>query len=337
METIRKQKSAYLLYESAYNRIYGADERYDIARLTDSAPCVLHPDDWHMHADICEQTELLFSGWGMPPVDEAFLEAFPRLTTIFYGAGSIKGFATDALWKRGINVTSASYANAIPVCEFTVAQIVLSMKHAWRLSTLTDALRTYPDFTQRESPGMYRTVVGLVSLGSIGRMVAERLRQYDVAVIAYDPVIRPEQAKALGVELCALDALFRDADVVSCHAPWLKETESMLTYEHFASMKQGATFINTSRGAIVDEVGLIQALQERRELYALLDVTLNEPPAPDSPLYTLPNAILTPHIAGSKGKECNRLGRTMVEELLRHIEGKPLRHAISQEQAVLMA
>lgn len=310
MKTIRKQKSAYLLYESAYNRIYGPDERCDIARLTDSSPRILHPDNWHSHPDICEQTELLFSGWGMPPVDEALLEAFPRLTTIFYGAGSIKGFATDALWERGIYVTSASYANAIPVCEFTVAQIVLSMKHAWRLSALTHALHTYPDFPQRESPGMYRTVVGLISLGSIGRMVAERLRQYDVVVIAYDPIIHHEQAQALGVKLCTLGELFRNADVISCHAPWLEETEGMLTREHFISMKQGATFINTSRGAIVDEAGLVQALQERPDLYALLDVTLDEPPAPDSPLYTLPNAILTPHIAGSKGKECNRLGRT---------------------------
>jgi phosphoglycerate dehydrogenase-like enzyme len=135
------------------------------------------------------------------------------------------------------------------------------------------------------------------------------------------------------VELLPLDELFRRADVVSLHTPLLKETEGMITGAHLASMKPGATFINTARGAIVREKEMIEALKKRPDLQAVLDVTHPEPPEPGSPLYTLPNVILTPHIAGSMDGECRRMGRYMVEELRRFVDGKPLRWQITREMA----
>jgi len=131
--------------------------------------------------------------------------------------------------------------------------------------------------------------------------------------------------------------LFDRSDVVSLHTAWKKETENLIRGHHFARMKPGATFINTSRGAIVAEQEMIEVLRQRPDLWALLDVTWPEPPVAGSPLYTLPNVVLTPHIAGSTGPECRRMGRWMIEELDRYLAGQPLRWRVNAEMAKLMA
>jgi phosphoglycerate dehydrogenase-like enzyme len=102
-------------------------------------------------------------------------------------------------------------------------------------------------------------------------------------------------------------------------------------------MKPGSTFINTARGAVVDEPALIEVFSRRPDLFAVLDVTYPEPPLPGSPLYTLPNIILTPHIAGSLHHECRRMGHYMVEELKRYLSGEPLLWSLTKEKAALLA
>jgi len=171
----------------------------------------------------------------------------------------------------------------------------------------------------------------------IGRRVCELLRPHDVQVIAYDPYCSAEDAAGLGVRLCGLEEVFERADVVSLHTPWLKETEGMITGAHFAKMKQGASFINTSRGAVVREEEMIEVLKRRPDLFAVLDVTYPEPPAEGSGLFSLPNVVVTPHMAGSIGPECRRMGRYIVEELQRYCAGQPLRWALTREQAARMA
>jgi phosphoglycerate dehydrogenase-like enzyme len=163
--------------------------------------------------------------------------------------------------------------------------------------------------------------------------VCELLRDFDLKIIAYDPFIEPEVAHDLKAELCSLEAVFRRADVVSLHTPWLPETEGMITGEHLAMMKPNTTFINTARGAVVREQEMIATLEQRPDLMAVLDVTYPEPPENGSPLFTLPNVVLTPHIAGSLGPETKRLGEAMVEELRRYLRGEPFRWAVSPDQA----
>ena len=111
----------------------------------------------------------------------------------------------------------------------------------------------------------------------------------------------------------------------------------MLRQPHFAAMKPGATFINTARGAVVHEQELINVLKERSDLFAVLDVTDPEPAAPDSPLYTMPNVVITPHIAGSLGHECRRLGRMMIEEFQRYSRGEPLLSEVTSHELALKA
>ena len=111
----------------------------------------------------------------------------------------------------------------------------------------------------------------------------------------------------------------------------------MITGEMLMSMKENATFINTSRGAIVDEPALHQVLAKRPDLTAVLDVTYPEPPPPDSPLYTLENVVLTPHIAGSLSAECHRMGQYAIDECRRYLNGEPLLYRVTEEMAAKMA
>ena len=330
-----KLKALYLLNEAAFDVIYGPDERSDVAELVD----VIAPlqtarnvaDDPAILADV----EVILSGWGMPTMDEAFLAAAPNLKAVFYGAGSIKKIVTDAFWARRIPITSAYAANAVPVIEYTLAQILLSLKRTWHYMF---AIRAQGQYIPRTPvPGAYGSTVGLISLGMIGSGVAQKLQQFDVHVIAYDPFVTPARAAELGVELCSLEDVFRRADVVSLHAPWLDETVGMVRGDHFAAMKPDATFINTARGAIVREDEMIDVLQNRPDLWAILDVTYPEPPVPGSPLYSLPNVVLTPHIAGSLDNECRRMGRLAVEDLRKFVNGEALTWAIGREQAAIMA
>ncbi len=315
-----------------YGQVYGPAERAEIAARTQLAAVALTGATWQEYPDVCAQTEIIFSSWGMPVMNASFLASFPRLKAVFYAAGSVKEFVTPESWERDIVVCSAAVANAIPVAEFTVAQIVLSAKGVFRAQR---QVRSDRDFSLRERTpprGLYGLTVGLISLGTIGRLVVERLRPYPVRILAYDPCVDDTEAEALGVTRTSLETLFSQADVVSCHAPLIPVTRHLLRTAHFAAMKRDATFINTARGAVVDEAGLIHVLQERPDLSALLDVADPEPPAATSPLYTLPNVFLTPHIAGSVGTECRRLGAAMVDEFIRYQSGLPLETRVDRER-----
>ncbi len=326
----------YLLDTEAFCEVFGAAEQQALAAsFTFVTPGPVSALTTVAPADLA-RVEIIFSGWGVPVMDAAFLEKLPRLRTVFHAAGTVKTFVTPALWARGIRVTGAAQANAIPVAEFTLSQVIFALKHGWQRVA---EVRTQRTFRKSDStmPGICGSTVGLLSLGHTGRLVAERLRALDVRLLAYDPHVAPADTARLGVTLCSLDEIFSCADVVSCHTPLLPETTHLLRGAHFARMKPGATFINTARGAIVHEPELIAVLRARTDLCALLDVTDPEPPAPDSPLFTLPNVILTPHIAGSLGPECLRLGRMMVAEADRYRRSEPLIGEIFADQIPLLA
>jgi phosphoglycerate dehydrogenase-like enzyme len=159
------------------------------------------------------------------------------------------------------------------------------------------------------------------------------LKAYDLKLYGTDPYVSHAEARQLGVQLVSLDELFRTCDVVSVHTPLLPETAGLITGAHLASMKTGGVFVNTARGEIIREAEMIQVLMQRPDLQAVLDVATKEPPDEDSPLYTLPNVMLTPHIAGSVGEECRRMGRFMVDELQRYIRGEPLQGLVTRDLA----
>jgi len=327
-------KGLYILGAGNYEKIYGPEERDDVSELVDIYAPPQTPQSVAENPAILKDLEVILSGWGAPKLDQAFLDAAPNLKAMFYGAGSIRGFTTDEMWDRGIVVTSSYAANAVPVAEFCISQIIFSLKLGWR--HLLEIKRTQ-EWKRVPMPGAYGSTVGLISLGMIGRITLDMLKAYDVKVAVYSTSLTEEKAREMGVELCTLDEVFSKSDVVSLHTPNLPETRGMVKGSHFALMKKDATFINTARGAVVDEPAMIEVLQKRPDITALLDVTSPEPPAKESPLYTLPNVILTPHIAGSMDNECRRMGRYAVEQLRCFLEGKPMEWQISREAAERLA
>ena len=277
---------------------------------------------------------LLRPGWGGPRVDAETVKRFPRLRAVFYGAGTLRTTVTAERWPEGVVFASAAALNAVPTSEFAFAAILLSLKRTWQHATAAREQRT---FMHLPLPGALGSTVGLTSLGLIGRRVAERLRTLEVNVIAHDPFASSKLFAELGITSCSLEELFARADVISLHTPLLPETTGMIDARLLARMKPNATFINTARGGLVKEPDLIAFLQVRTDVQAVLDVTDPEPPAADSPLWDLPNVFLTPHIAGSLGPECRRMGAAMIEEFHRFARGEPLRYAIAREQLARMA
>ncbi|PZF82650.1 hydroxyacid dehydrogenase [Jiangella anatolica] len=283
------------------------------------------------------RADVLLTSWGSPPLDEDVLAGAPRLRAVLHAAGSVKHHVTDACWDRGLTVTTAAAANAVPVAEYTLAAILSAGK---RVPQFAAGLRARPgDWSWRDEVGAasnYRRVIGVVGFSRIGRRVAELLRPFDLTVLVADPYADPVAVAAAGADLVELDDLLARADVVTLHAPSLPETRHLIDARRCALMSDGATLINTARGALVDHAALT-AECERGRLSAVLDVTEPEPLPPDSPLYRLPNVVLTPHVAGALGTECRRLAALALDELERFAAGQPPQHAVRRDDLVLQA
>ncbi|MDF3058970.1 MAG: glycerate dehydrogenase [Rariglobus sp.] len=329
-------RAVFAMDPDALNLVYGPHDRQAMAGLVDIGDLVLTPGNWRNHLDTLRETEFIFSGWKAPCFDADFLASTPNLRAIFYAAGSVRYCTSEAFWSRNIPITSAYAANAVPVAEYTVSVCILALKQFWRRSALARRGEGWGDHT-RPIPGAFRATIGLVSFGMIARKVAELLRAYDVDVLVYCPYLKPSEAARLGVRLASIAEVFQNADVVSVHTPVLPETLGLVGGELVSLMKPDATLINTARGRILDQPTVIAALRARPDLTAVLDVTDPEPPSADDPLFTLPNVIVTPHIAGSHGRECQRMGSYMVDELRRFLAGQPLRWRVTHEMINRMA
>lgn len=275
--------------------------------------------------------EVLLTGWGAPPVDEAALRKMPKLATILHTAGSVKHHVTSACWERGIAVSSSVEENAGPVAEYTLAAIFFAQKRVLEVSrAYCAARRSEPWAGLFPSMGNYRRTVGIIGASRIGRRVIDLLRPFDFEVLLADPYVSAEEAARLGVRLVGLDELFASSDTVSLHAPDLPETKGMVSRRRLASMRDGAVFINTARGALVDAEALTHELVSGR-LHAVIDVTEPEVLPAESPLYDLPNVLLTPHIAGSVGDELTRLIDHALDELERVAAGQELLTPVQPE------
>lgn len=336
-ETLR---GAFLGNPNRIKFVYGQGRFETVASLVDLRPDLVPADDLDQRLGELADVEVLFSTWGMPKLTPEQLDGMPKLQALFYAAGSVQSFARPLL-ERNILVASSWAANAVPVAEFTLAQIILSMKryfHNMRLCTSPDGyvMKQEPGF-KAAIPGMFSETVALLGAGMIGRKVIELLRPFSVEVVVYDPFLTDEAAAQLGVTKVSLQEAFRTGFVVSNHVANLPETVRMIKPEHIESMREGAAFINTGRGATVDEEGMCQVLARRRDLTALLDVPTHEPPAADSPLYSLPNVFLSSHIAGSMGNEVIRMADFAIQSFKDWREQKPLPYAVSLEMLDWMA
>ncbi|MCT2591475.1 hydroxyacid dehydrogenase [Streptomyces sp. N2-109] len=271
--------------------------------------------------------EVLITGWGCAPLTAEVLDTMPRLRAVLHSAGSVKAHVTSACWERGLLVSSAAVANALPVAEFTLGAMLLAGKDVFRIRARYAAEHRLPETGETASLGNYRRRVGIIGASRTGRRVLELLRPFDFETAVHDPRLSAPDAAALGVRRLPLDELVASSDILSVHAPDLPSTRRLLDARRLALMPDGATLINTARGALVDTDALTAELSSGR-LSALLDVTDPEPLPPGSPLYGLPNVTLTPHLAGALGNELERLGAAVADEAECLRAGRPLRHRV---------
>ncbi|ODT81285.1 MAG: hydroxyacid dehydrogenase [Pelagibacterium sp. SCN 64-44] len=278
------------------------------------------------------EAEVLVTGWGCPLLTPDVLRGAPDLRLIAHAAGTVKFTVDPSAYERGIRVTHAAEANAVPVAEFTLAAILFANKRAFELRDLyrADPSRRSSYALMDQPIGNFRRTIGLVGASRIGRKVAAMLAGFDFSVLLYDPFVQKDDPVAAHAELVDLDTLMARSDVVSVHAPSLPSTRGMIGARQLRLMPDGAGFINTARGALIDEAALLAELQTGR-IHAVIDVTDPEIPPPDSPFFTLPNVFLTPHIAGAIGTERARLGMMAVEEVERYVRGEPLLYEIHPE------
>lgn len=299
----------------------------DVADLLDAKP-VGTLDDERAGALLAD-TEVLLAGWGCPLLDANALALAPKLELVAYAAGSVKDFVTPALWTRGVRVTTAVAANAVPVAEYTLATILLANKGALWSDHRYHAGGAAAAFTGPQA-GNYGKQVGIIGASHVGRLVIELLRPFDLIVVVYDPHLTEDAAVAMGVHTVPLDVLLETSDVVSVHAPLLPETTGMLGAAELARLRDGATLINTARGAIVDAAALEAELVSGR-IHAVLDTTDPDPLPDATPLRGRDNVFLTPHVAGSMGCEIPRLADYAIAEIRRWARGEPLQYEVRRD------
>ncbi|AXX30313.1 D-3-phosphoglycerate dehydrogenase [Actinosynnema pretiosum subsp. pretiosum] len=276
--------------------------------------------------------EVLLTSWGCPGLTAERLAAAPELRAVFHCAGTVRPLVSETLWQRGILVTTAADDNAVPVAEFTLAAIVFAGKKAPFLAQ--DARRHRADWSYRAARGELSNrgrVIGLVGFSRVGRRVTAMLRALEVRVLVADPHADAAEVRAAGAELVPLPDLLRACDVLSLHLPALPSTSNLIGQRELALLRDGATVINTARGAVLDTAALERECAGGR-LDAILDVTEPEPLPAASVLYDLPNVMITPHVAGSLGSEARRMSDSALEELARYLDGRPPRSPVTAER-----
>lgn len=318
---MKKFKAAFFCNSAAnFDDVYSQAHREELASLADFIPGRITSEN--IDSFDLSQLEIIFSTWGMFVPSEEQLDRMVHLKAVFYAAGAVDDFARP-FFRRNVRIVSAWKANAVPVAEMAVSQIILSLKNYFGFAKAL----TKPEAWRRDlypCPGAYGETVALIGSGAISSMVRESLLRHDLNVITV--ATDPEQRTV------SLEEAFRKAYAVSNHLPNLDTNKKVITKAMFESMRQGATFINTGRGAQIDEEGLCEVLAKRPDLTALLDVTSPaEPPVKDSPLYSLPNVFLTPHIAGSLNSEVHRMTDYVIADCKRYLRGEELLNEFTPE------
>jgi phosphoglycerate dehydrogenase-like enzyme len=304
----------------AFDYVYGSERRNKVVEMTDMYPELITAENFDEHADKLQELEVIFSTWGMIGLSEEQIGRLPALKAVFYAAGATDGFARPFL-NKDIILCSAWQANAVPVAEFCVGQILLSLKGFFRNTREFNK----PDAYKKayKGNGIFEETVALIGAGAIAQKTKELLEPYNINVI-----IIPSREENREI---SLEEAFSKSYVVSNHLPNRNDNIGVLNADLFRSMPLGGTFINTGRGAQVNEDDLIAVLRERSDLTALLDVTHPEPPLADSELYNMPNVQLSSHIAGSMNNEVHRMADYMIEEFQCWCKGEALKYQIFED------
>jgi phosphoglycerate dehydrogenase-like enzyme len=276
--------------------------------------------------------------WGTPSFTDDLLAKANKLKLIAHAAGSIKKLVPKSFWSSNCRITSNAQIIAEDVAQTTLALILCSLRHIWDFAKSTREGEWKGGesgvFTTRRLDGLQ---VGIIGGSNVGREVIKILKPFNCSIKLYDPFVSPIEADMLGVQLLGLEELIKTSDVLTLHAPAVEEARHIINEKTAPLIKDGAIFVNTARGMLVDEAALIKELQTGR-IFACIDVTDPEPPAVDHPFRSLPNVILTPHIAG--GHTVNgrhMLGRNSIKEVYNYLKRGLLQYEVREQMLDYMA
>lgn len=286
-----------------------------------------------------EGAHIAISSWGTPSLDASILDAAPELKAVIHAAGTVKPIVTPDLWSRGIRVSSANGPLGQGVAETALGLTIASLKNMWKVSRETREggwSREQSSEEKKYVRELFDVTIGVIGAGKAGKHYIKLLQNFDVEVLVADPFVTPEQAAAIGAVKVELEELLARVDLVSIHAPSLPSTYKLINSERLALMKDDAILLNTARGSIIDEQALIAELSKGR-LFACIDVTDPEPPAVDHPFRSLPNCVLTPHIAGSVTNGMYRIGKYAVNEIGRLLNGERMDGEVEEKDMAFLA
>ena len=264
---------------------------------------------------------------GLDQIDSSVLEAANRLKVIArYGVG-IDRVDVVAATKRGIVVTNTPGANSVAVAELTIALMLALGRQLCRADEATRSGQ-WPRYS---GVGLQRKTIGLVGFGAIGREVASRLLCFGCRILVSDPCVTREMGEGCGVQVVPLEDLLASSDFVSLHASLNPSTSGMVDHAFLQKMKHGAFLVNTSRGELIDEEALREALEKGHLGGAALDCFSKEPPAADHPLLHFPQVIVTPHTGSHTDEATNTMGWMSLNACLAVLRGDRPAHVVNPE------
>src|SRR5215218_10123489 len=259
-------------------------------------------------------------------VDAEVLEAGHHLKVVGRAGIGLDNVDVAAATRLGIMVVNAPQSNVISAAEHTVALILAQARNIPQAhNALRDGRWERGRFQGAE---LYGKTLGILGLGRVGALVAQRANAFGMRLLAYDPFVSRERAAHMGVELASLAEVLARADVVTIHLPKTPETTGLIGEAELAAMKRGARLVNTARGGIVDEAALAKAVGDGQLAGAALDVFAEEPTTA-SPLFELDNVVVTPHLGASTTEAQDKAGVTIAEQLLLALDGQFVPNAVN--------
>ena len=265
-------------------------------------------------------------------IDAEALSWAPQLQVIARAGVGLDNVDIKAATQAGVMVVNAPTSNIISAAELTVAHILGLARHLPRAhSSLSEGLWKRSSFTGIE---LYEKTIGIIGLGRIGALVAERLRGFGVELIAFDPYVTAARAQQLGVELVSLDELVKRVDFLTIHMPRTPDTLGMIGAEQMRAMKPTAYVVNVARGGLIDEAALADALAAGEIAGAALDVFVQEPPA-DNSLTGLPNVNVTPHLGASTEEAQEKAGVSVAKSVRLALAGDLVPDAVNVAGGVI--
>jgi phosphoglycerate dehydrogenase-like enzyme len=279
------------------------------------------------------EAEVIISSWGSPSLTDEMLQKAVKLRAVGHAAGTVKNLVPKQIFEQGVKVFSAAPRIALSVGEYCLAALLTSLRYLPEFdSAMREGKWKIAGLKGRELTG---STVGIISASSTARAFIKLLAPFQVKVLIYDPYLSEEAAVRLNAKTATLEEVM-SCPIISVHAPKLPATERMLTRELLALIPDGAVFINSSRGPVVDQQAFMEELQSGR-FFAALDVFDKEPLAVDHPIRTLPNVLLSPHIAGASVQGHLALMEEVVEDIIRALQEEKTMCEVNEKMWEVMA